>query len=646
MSTTGGRWAWIKRVYRRYNTTLILILVGAAVNTVGLLVVLDLRRANQEVQQMYGESVRGLDLIGEVQYQTQEARRSMQYALTTRDSNLQVQYADQSRAADAQVALMLERQLALATSPALVEASQRFAHDWSDYLRVRDELIGLILEGGLKEAAALDLHDGIPDFNRVRDDLQEIKQLHKSDAGRRLEDVEGSFNRSFRQLIAILVVTQIFAIILVRAIQKSKLVHALQKSEARLQEIIQSINEGMIVVGPEQTIELWNGAAERITGWPRDAALGLRVADAFPAGNVTPLTAAIAESVANGQPSAVRELRLLGDAGRFFEARIFPFRRRTTVFFTDITEVLLAGQRQAQLLADLERANGELTQALAELNETQGQLQHAKEAAEAANHAKSAFLANMSHELRTPLNAIIGYSEMLEEEAADLGQGDFIPDLKKINVAGKHLLVLINEVLDLSKIEAGKTELYLESFAVSGMIDEVAATVQPLVEKNHNRLEVTGAAQAGTMRSDLVKVRQALFNLLSNASKFTRNGCVKLEVSRLSNHEPNGTDWLRFRVSDTGIGMTREQMAKLFQPFTQADTTTTRQFGGTGLGLTITRKFCQLMGGEVTVESEAGLGSAFTIQLPADVTEVRPPAEFLEKSPALSPAQDAGTAKG
>ena len=634
MSRTGGTWARVARTYRRHNATLILVLVGVAVNAVGLLVVMDLRRANQEVQQMYGESVRGLDLIGEVQYQTQEARRSMQYALTTRDSNLQVKYADESRTADAQVALMLDRHLALATSPALVEASQRFARDWSDYLRVRDELIGLILEGSVKEAAALDLREGISDFNRVRDDLQEIKQLQKSDAGRRLADVEGSFNRSFWQLIAILVVTQVFAVFLVRAIQKSRLVHALQKSEARLQEIIESINEGMIVVGPEQTIELWNGAAERITGRPRDAALGLRVADAFPTGNVTPLTTAVSESVSDGRPGAVKDLRLLEDSERFFEARIFPFRQRTTVFFTDITQVLLAEQRQAQLLADLERANVGLTQALAELNETQSQLQRAKEAAEAANQAKSAFLANMSHELRTPLNAIIGYSEMLEEEAADLGQGDFIPDLKKINLAGKHLLLLINDILDLSKVEAGKMELYLESFAVSGLIDDVAATVQPLVEKNHNRLEVIGAAQAGTMRSDLVKVRQALFNLLSNASKFTSNGCINLEVTRLSKHEPNGVDWLRFRVSDTGIGMTPEQVAKLFQPFTQADASTTRQFGGTGLGLTITRKFCQLMGGEVTVESEAGFGSAFTIHLPADVTEAAPPAGFFERTPA------------
>src|SRR5262249_30048817 len=161
-------------------------------------------------------------------------------------------------------------------------------------------------------------------------------------------------------------------------------------------------------------------------------ALGLRVVDAFPAGNVMPLTKAIAQSMSSGQPGDVQELSLLGDAGRFFEARIFPFRQRTTVFFTDITEVLLARQRQTQLLAALEHANGELTDTLDELKETQSQLQGAKEAAEAANHAKSAFLANMSHELRTPLNAIIGYSEMLEEEAEDEGHNEFIPDLKKI----------------------------------------------------------------------------------------------------------------------------------------------------------------------------------------------------------------------
>ncbi|HKQ05094.1 MAG TPA: response regulator [Blastocatellia bacterium] len=643
MRANRGTRALLARLFRRYNTTLAFVLIGGAVIAVGVFVVRDLRRANQQVQQMYGESVSGLDLIGDVQYQTQEARRSMQYALTTRDSNLQLQYVGDSRAADARVAVMLEKQLALATSPALIDSSKQFEQDWSDYLRIRNELIGLILEGDLQEAAGLDLREGIPHFNRVRNDLAEIKQLYMGDAGRRLEEVESSYNRSFRQLIAILIGMQILAPFVVRAVQKGKMVQALQKSEARLQEIIESINEGMLVVGPEQTIELWNGAAERITDRPRHEALGHSVAAVFPEGNVTPLTNAIAESIKDGRPGDVQDLQLRSEASRFFEARIFPFRRRTTVFFTDITEGLLAKQRQAQLLADLERTNGELTETLAELNETQSQLQRAKEAAEAANQAKSAFLANMSHELRTPLNAIIGYSEMLEEEAADVGQNDFIPDLKKISTAGKHLLQLINEILDLSKIEAGKTELYVETFAVSSLIAEVAATVRPLVEKNDNRLEVNLDAQAGSMRSDLLKVRQTLFNLLSNASKFTRNGTIKLDVERVASRSTGGPAWLRFRVSDTGIGMTEAQMAKLFQPFTQADASTTRQFGGTGLGLTITRKFCQMMGGEINVTSEAGRGSAFTIDLPADLQEMATPGELPKKSRAEAASATAST---
>ena len=246
---------------------------------------------------------------------------------------------------------------------------------------------------------------------------------------------------------------------------------------------------------------------------------------------------------------------------------------------------------------------------------------------EVANRHKSEFLANMSHELRTPLNAIIGYSEMLEEEAIDLDQKSFIADLQKINGAGKHLMSLISNILDLSKIEAGKMDLYLEDCEIIPMIKEVIATVKPLVEKNANTLQLHYADGLGQMRCDVTKLRQTLFNLLSNASKFTERGTITLRVDRES---ANGNQWVNFSVSDTGIGMTPEQTSKLFQAFTQADTSTTRKYGGTGLGLAISQKFCRLMGGEITIESALGQGATFRVRLPAIVAESR--TEILPRS--------------
>ncbi|MEP6506772.1 MAG: response regulator [Gemmatimonadales bacterium] len=244
----------------------------------------------------------------------------------------------------------------------------------------------------------------------------------------------------------------------------------------------------------------------------------------------------------------------------------------------------------------------------------------AKEASEIANRTKSLFLANMSHELRTPLNAIVGYSEMLQEEAVEQNLESFDSDLGKINASGRHLLALINDILDLSKIEAGKMELYLESFDLNALIDDVASTIQPMVVANANTFNIVRPADLGRMLADQVKVRQALYNLLSNAAKFTHEGTITLTAER---HRMDSSEWVVFRVADTGIGLAAEKILRLFQDFTQADASTTRKFGGTGLGLALTRRFCQMMGGDVTVHSLPGEGSTFTIKLPADVSEAK-----------------------
>jgi signal transduction histidine kinase len=234
-----------------------------------------------------------------------------------------------------------------------------------------------------------------------------------------------------------------------------------------------------------------------------------------------------------------------------------------------------------------------------------------RQLAEASEH-KSQFVSSMSHELRTPLNAIIGLTEMMVSNAARFGTEKALEPLQRVNRAGTHLLGLINQVLDLSKIEAGKLELNPQTVQLVPLIDEVVSTARQLADQNKNRLTAETPGDLGSLSVDPMRLRQILFNLLSNACKFTKDGEVKLRASRI-----NGHDWVELSVSDTGIGMTAEQQAKLFEEFSQADASTAQRFGGTGLGLAITRKLARMMGGDVTVASESGKGSVFTVRLPS-----------------------------
>jgi adenylate cyclase len=373
-----------------------------------------------------------------------------------------------------------------------------------------------------------------------------------------------------------------------------------QRAQAQLGEAIEAISEGFVLYDADDRLVVCNSRfKEMYAGLAVEIQPGMQYETILRAVARTGIIPAALESC--DAWVAERLERHRNPEGAFEQQRgggmwLKISERRTADggivgVFSDITD-----------LKDRELQLGQLVDRLAE----------ARDVADQANRTKSTFLANMSHELRTPLNAIIGYSEILQEDVADLGQQSLVADLKKIEGAGRHLLGLINDILDLSKVEAGRMDVFIEDVDIVALLEEVRAIIVPMAKKNGNAVEFRMAEDLGTMRTDRTKLKQSLLNILSNASKFTQNGELTLLAERFETDQPT----VRFAISDTGIGMTEVQLGRLFQVFSQADASTTKKYGGTGLGLAITRNFCQLLGGDVTVVSKPGEGSTFTITLP------------------------------
>jgi PAS domain S-box-containing protein len=400
-----------------------------------------------------------------------------------------------------------------------------------------------------------------------------------------------------------------------------------RNATARNDAILDVALDCVVLVDAEGRIVQFNPAAEATFGYSAAEAIGRNVADLLvPATKRDTYRAALQHYLAGDRTMLNRRVEgsAMRKCGAEFpvEVAIAPISTIGVPLFAgymrDITdrkraeEELARQTRDLQEAHDAERTNAEQLASLVE------ELRVTQRRAEAATRAKSEFLASMSHELRTPLNAIILYSELLQEEAHDRDAGASIPDLQRIQSSGRHLLDLINGILDLSKIEAGKMALELERFDVKAMIEEIGDTVGTLVEKNRNVLTLRCADDVGVMHGDLTKTRQIMLNLLSNAGKFTSNGYVTVEVTRRAT---GSGDTIQFAVTDTGVGMTDEQRRRVFEPFTQADVTTTRKYGGTGLGLAIVSRFCELMGGTIAVESRPGVGSRFVVELPVEMSE-------------------------
>ena len=560
----------------RFSGAMVAIVLLAV--AVGAFLFIDLSRSQQASHRSYAEAVRGLDLIGDLQYQAQEARRTLLYALATTDSNLQVEYADQSRAAEALVARRLEEYQSLVTQEEETADAQNLARDWAKYLAVRDELIAAMLEGDPKAAVELDLHKGVPAFNTLRADLELTKQRFKINADRLLKEVDDSFQRSRLRMVLMLGMLAVLgALSTLNARLRKKSAEAgaaLEASEQNFRQIFEEAPIGMAVVGLNERFLQANTAFCKMVGYaPAELTSRTPLDITYP--DDIPLSKQLAQAMLNGTVQNAVEKRFVRKNGDVIWVT------RTGCVIRDETG---APRHFLIMVEDItERKNSAVA------------LQKAKEEAERANNAKSEFLSRMSHELRTPLNAILGFGQLLERQNPTETQRTRLDHILR---GGRHLLDLINEVLDISRIETGRLQLSVEAVCAADALTEAVDLLRPIATERSIELVVPADFdRTAHVLADRQRLKQVLLNLLTNAVKYNQQG-GKVTVSCNLSAETK----MRFIVSDTGVGISADKLPRLFTPFDRLGAEQS-EVQGTGLGLALCQRLVKEMGGAIGAES-------------------------------------------